>query len=186
MKKIVSFFIALIFALSFNNFLNVEASENVDLNLGITGGSLSMNLDSLIAINLSPISIDNLTLSNQESKTLFHNFSVTDSTGSGSGWNVQVTSSQFVDGANTLPANRTFVSGDVLSLDPDITNLAPGKNTLTDGIPTSIVSATSGKGLGNFNFSGLDVGFDLLTTDVNNLKIGSYISTFTVGVVTGP
>jgi hypothetical protein len=151
-----------------------------------TGGSLDMSLFSLTPVVLSPISINDLLLSNQESKTTFHNFEITDATGSGSGWNVQMTTSQFIDGVKTLPANRTFVLGSSLVLDPNITNNVSTKTTLTDGVPTSIVSAPINEGMGIFNFSGLEIGLDLLSSDVNNLKTGSYVSTITVGVITGP
>jgi hypothetical protein len=187
MKNFLSIFMLSVLTLSMFNFKTVFASDDVNLNLGVTGGTLTMSLDSLTTITLSSIAINDLIAANQETKSAFHNFSVTDGRGTGDGWNIQVSSTQFIDGANTLPANRTFVDGSTLVFDgANITNNIATKNTMTDGSPISIVSAGLNKGMGEFDLSSLDVGYDFLSADVATLKAGTYVSTLTVGVITGP
>jgi WxL domain surface cell wall-binding len=117
---------------------------------------------------------------------------VTDATGSGSGWNLTITSTIFNDGhGHTFPATASTITGvtgtcasgstcTVPTNNVGDTNLAVPAATSAPGA-VKYFNATAGTGLGKVNVNA--------TVDVAvpaNVLAGSYSSTVTVAVVSGP
>ena len=114
-------------------------------------------------------------------------FTVTDSRGAGVGWNVTVQASQFTSGGHTLALNSVSMP------QPSVTKGTPqstGLPTIMSG-PYTIDSASAikmasaaadGSGEGSYIFTP-----GLLTLSVPaNTYAGTYTSTVTVSVISGP
>ena len=111
-------------------------------------------------------------------------FSVVDSTGSGAGWNVDLTVSDLVNGASVIPASTMTMAAPVV---------APADGASMTGVvghPTAgnlrtgekIVTASPGNGEGTYLVSP-----SILTVTIPaNAVVGTYGGTATVAVVSGP
>ena len=114
-------------------------------------------------------------------------FTVTDSRGTGVGWSVTVQATQFTSGGHTLPlGSASMPVPSVAKVTPQSTGLPaimPGPYTI-DGISaTKIASAAAdGSGEGSYIFTP-----GLLTLSVPaSTYAGTYTSTVTVSVISGP
>jgi X-X-X-Leu-X-X-Gly heptad repeat protein len=115
---------------------------------------------------------------------------VTDARGNGSGWHLTITSTQFADGAKTLAANASTLTGVTNECADGATCTNPDNAvTYPVGVPAGpeapaavkYFSAAESTGLGKFeNTPSVDV---FLPADV---EAGSYTSTLTVSAVSGP
>jgi hypothetical protein len=117
-------------------------------------------------------------------------FTVTDARGSGIGWNVTVQATQFTAGSHTLAMNSismpapTVAKADATS--GNVPTIATGPylidNATAVKISSAAVDATTGNGMGSYTYTPGN-----LTLSVPaNAYAGTYTSTVTVSVVTGP
>lgn len=119
------------------------------------------------------------------------NIDVQDFTGSGAGWNLQITSTSFTNGSQTLSNTATVITGVSVSCDTgsctDPTNALAGAYNIT--VPANTVapsaakffSADAGTGLGDFTVTPtLQLSIPATT------YAGTYQSTMTITIVSGP
>jgi len=133
-------------------------------------------------------------------------FSVSDQSGSGAGWHITVSGTTFTSSGHTLPNSGTFVlTGSVTSVTATtaptatcVTSCTPPTDTTT--YPVAITTATSsptpatvydvsaGSGIGPVTLGGSSAANPVgWWTDIPaNARSGSYTSTVTVEVVSGP
>jgi hypothetical protein len=133
-------------------------------------------------------------------------FSVSDETGTGAGWHITVAATTFTNGTNTLPNAGTFVlTGSVSSVTATgapsvtcVTSCTPPVNTATYPVaittaassptPATVYDTAAGSGLGPVTLGGSSsanpVGWWINVPA--NARAGSYTSTLTVAVVSGP
>ncbi len=161
------------------------SADNVVVTGTITGGSLS---ESTTATPSFSVTLDGT------DKTASYTLpmTVTDARGTGSGWNVTVTSTQFSTGAggNTLPATASSVQS--------VSSACVSGSTCTNptnsvGYPLTIpAAATAPTAVKLFNAaSSTGLGKFTLTPTVQvsvpaNTFAGTYTSTVTLAVVSGP
>ncbi len=114
---------------------------------------------------------------------------VNDTTGSGAGWNVQLSYSQFTTTAsNTLAASGTLSEQSAPAFVCDTTGCSDAANSaivtpvaLTAGTASPILDAAAGTGVGDQNStSNFQIAIPPTTV------AGSYSSTFTFTIVSGP
>lgn len=151
----------------------------------LTGGSLTISIPA--SISYSAVTIDGLVAKNS---TASFNFSVTDATGSGTGWKVTMYSTVMTSGGHTITApNHTFkATGSVALASTDTGTAATNSITAPTGaIPTTALSSAS-----LYN-AAVDSGMGTSTITVNtNLNVpiatyaGTYDATITLSVVSGP
>ncbi len=157
-----------------------------DSSVGITGGQLGV--DQITVGNFTAVVLNGKT---QSTFTTINDFSVSDPTGSGAGWNVVMTATQFKDATttNTLPLGSLTVAA------PGLTELDTGSSSAADitkrsgtidtATGTTILSAQAGQGMGSYtaSISPNALTLKLLPKDV---KTGTYTSTITVAINSGP
>lgn len=160
------------------------SAANVTATVGVTAGTLSMST--------SATPSGSVTLNGTDQNTSFGiPLSVTDATGSGSGWNVTITSTQFsAGGGKTLSTSASTITGVTSSCNASVTCTSP-TNAITyplavpagSGPPTAVklFNAAAATGMGGF----------LVTPTMQvavpaNTLAGSYTSTVTVAIVSGP
>lgn len=128
--------------------------------------------------------------------TTFDNWSVNDARGSGAGWHVTVQASQFSTGVDgdTLPVESLSLKAPTLITAANLLNLA-GPPALTSSGPWTIdgasavkvVSAAADKGQGEWDFTQANLlGGDLTLTVPADAAAGTYTSTITTTLATGP
>jgi WxL domain surface cell wall-binding len=167
------------------------ASTNTSVTL--TGGTLSFTVNPT-ATNFATTA---LTGSTQTLTTDFNDWRVNDARGSGAGWNVTMQASQFSDGgSNTLPVGSLKLKTpvvtpvDLLNLAvPPVVSLIPTPPwTLDGGSAVKVVSAAVGTGQGEWNFDQVNLiaSKDLDLTVPANASAGTYTSTITSTLSTGP
>lgn len=150
----------------------------------VSGGSLTETAGTVTITNPT------LTGSNQLI-TMSIPLELTDLTGTGAGWHVTITSTSFANGSHTLDAplctgvalnSTTPHDGNGTYTDPALTSLS-GAIPAGASAPTaaSLTSAAATSGMGKFN---LDATFTISLP--SNAYSGTYSSTITLAVVTGP
>lgn len=160
------------------------ASSPVTATATVLGGTLSVSVPGTIGFS------DTLNGSDQ-TVTQVLAIDVRDATGSGAGWNLTATSTQFTAGSNTLPTNSvSVISGPADVCDSGATcTLAtnsvayPYYLPAGSGPPTAskIFSAASSSGLADQTVTPTFT----LTIPANTVQ-ASYTSTWTISVVSGP
>ncbi|MHB1783538.1 MAG: IPT/TIG domain-containing protein [Acidimicrobiales bacterium] len=140
------------------------------------------------------LSFPAITLGGQDQTTSAHlAIEIADATGSGAGWNVSITSTQFSDGSATLPASATSV-GTAPSATCD-TGASCTPATLSSAVTypvtipagstapaaTRLYSAAAGSGMGDQTFSPT---FTLAVPA--NAAAGAYSADWTLSLVSGP
>ncbi len=160
----------------------------------ITGGSLSMTPSTVGVEAFSAVTLDGAT---KYSYSKINNFTVSDSTGSGLGWHVKVKADQFklVGGTDTdssklplhslsLESLATVTAQDTESMDPagNINKLS-GFIDSSDGV--EILSAPVDEGMGTYDVSFAEESLKL-TLLPKHVKAGTYESTITVSITSGP
>jgi hypothetical protein len=130
------------------------------------------------------------TLSGPDQDVTYTNtYTVTDTRGTGAGWNIQITSTPFTSGGGaTLPADVSAVTGVTSSCDTSCTDPAssvsyPVTIPSGSGPPTAvkIYNAGAGTGMGSFTLTP--------TTQVTvpgNALAGTYTATRTITIASGP
>jgi hypothetical protein len=152
----------------------------------VTGGALSITPPPTAAFS------DNLA-SGDQTQTYPLAIAANDLRGTGAGWNLTVTSTQFTSGSNTLAANASAISTAPTSACATGTCTATGGGSLTYpvavpagvGPPTAVkffsTTGTSGGGMGQFTITP-----SISVFVPGNSYAGSYASTVTLAAVTGP
>ncbi|MHB1783539.1 MAG: WxL domain-containing protein [Acidimicrobiales bacterium] len=135
-----------------------------------------------------------ITLGGQDQTTSAHlAIDIADATGSGAGWNVTITSTQFSDGSASLPASATSVNAAPSASCDAGASCTPA--TLSSAITypvtipvgpaapaaTRVYSAAAGSGMGDQTFSPT---FTLAVPA--NTAAGAYSSNWTLSLVSGP
>ncbi|MFT8389960.1 MAG: WxL domain-containing protein [Sporolactobacillus sp.] len=166
-----------------------SADQNAAVN--ITGGDLTLDHSD------NPIDFGSLQL-DAKPHTLTASagsFDVTDARGTGDGWHVTVAATQFTDSstgdalpAGSLTLRQPTVSGVDGAETTGITISAPGTVDTTPGNEVPVASAAVGSGLGEYTFNqDSSMGNDGATLAIgDNTKAGSFGSTLTYKVTTGP
>jgi hypothetical protein len=107
--------------------------------------------------------------------------SVSDSSGTGAGWNLQAQIGTLTSGANTIPAANHSISGVSVS---DVKGVGPSNSIVTGQIPTTmgkIFNAAPNSGMGQSTMT-----FNTQLTVPASALAGSYSTTMTVSIVSGP
>jgi hypothetical protein len=149
----------------------------------ITGGSLAMAAPTSVAFSAT------LTGANQ-STGASQAIDVTDSTGTGTGWNVTLTSTTFTVGALTLPDNNVTDTAAAGACDATVTcTLATNSVTYPVTVPSATTAPTAVKILNAATNTGL--GAQTWTHSMSlallaSVKAGTYASTWTYSLVSAP
>jgi hypothetical protein len=162
-----------------------------DTSVTLSGGTLAFTT-APTANNFAGVTLSGAT---QTLTTNFNDWRVSDARGSGAGWNVTIGASQFSDGAGgTLPASSLRLKAPAITA-VDLLNLAAVPSlqgtppwTIDAGSAVKVVSAAVGAGQGEWNFdhANLVASKDLELTIPANAAAGTYTSTITSTLATGP
>jgi hypothetical protein len=182
MKKFVATVSAL--AIMGTAFVGGKAAFAADSTTAILGGSLSMTeptLDNFASVTLNG-QIQTTTAS-------MGAFTVTDSTGTGNGWNVVVKASQFTTGGETpltLPNNSLDIALPTVTAQEgatDASTITKLNGKIDNATGVKVLSAAADGGMGKYDIGANTLTLNLLPKDV---KAGTYTSTVSVTVTTGP
>ena len=184
MKKFLTISLTMVM-LAMSVFIVAAESGTVDL----IGGTLSVATDQ---IALTSVTLDG-TNQTALSAAVDNNWTATDARGSGAGWNISISATNFSDGAGQeidisdpdsefkiqlLDANVTVINGNAKPVS-QVTALTPIPNVGS----LKFLSAVAGTGMGSYaihpNFE-LEIPADL------HVGAGGYSSTVTVTAATGP
>lgn len=173
----------------------VHAATNgtTDESVTISAGALTVTAPTVTAPFQSVVLDGN----NQNVTSDLGTLAVGDSTGTGNGWNVMVSATQFTDEVgNTLPLGSLTLAqpesvvgtGGTTSAIPSILN---GPFVIDDGNSYKILSAEMNEGMGNYDVtfptSTLTLSLNPATTKIDTVDNSStYSSTITFTIVTGP
>ncbi|WP_078550282.1 WxL domain-containing protein [Litchfieldia alkalitelluris] len=168
---------------AFGFVIGAFATSSFAANSSITGGSLSMTqptVDNFAAVTLNG-QIQTTTAS-------LGAFTVTDATGTGSGWQLNVKASQFTDSVKglTLPTNSLDIALPTVTAQAgasDVSTLTKASGKVDNATGVKILSAALNGGMGAYDVSANTLTLNLQPKDV---KAGTYTSTVSVTVTTGP
>jgi hypothetical protein len=152
---------------------------------GITGGALTLTTPGTVSLSATLTGADQIATGSLGKST------VKDATGSGAGWNVTISGTQFATGGatpRTLPATALDVTGVAAT---SVAGRAP-TNSISYGAgitvplgssvtPVKIYNAAASSGMGTFDLQptvALDIAADTYA--------GNYTSNITISVVAGP
>jgi putative surface cell wall-binding protein len=169
--------------------LALAATDTTSVTL--TGGTLSFTT----APTAANFPATTLTGATQTIATDFDDWRVNDARGTGAGWNVSFQATQFSDGgSNTLPAGSlkvkvpavTAVDPLNLAAPPVAQGLPPW--TIDNGAAVKVFSALAGTGAGEWNFDQANIlaAKDLQLTVPASAAAGTYTSTLTFTLASGP
>ncbi|HZG84791.1 WxL domain-containing protein [Paenibacillus sp.] len=170
----------------------------VGTTLALTGGNTAQAAET--QISAGPLGVQDITVGNftavvlngrtQNTFSTVSNFNVTDATGAGAGWKVYLTATQFKSAeGNTLPLGSLSVSEPTVALDDPnsspVTTVATAAGDIDTTTGLKLLSASEGGGMGTYtvSFSPNSLTLNLLPKDV---KAGTYTSTITVSISSGP
>ncbi len=168
-----------------------QATDTTSVTL--TGGTLSVSAAPL-ADNFPATALTGAT---QTLTTNFNDWRINDATGSGAGWNVTMSASQFSDGATTpktLPTSSLKLKAPLVTA-VDTLNLATAPVaqgaapwTIDTGTAVKVFSAAANTGQGewNMNHVNLSTDKDLVLTVPANASAATYTSTITTTLTSGP
>jgi hypothetical protein len=118
-------------------------------------------------------------------------FTAVDPRGTGAGWNLSITSTQFSSGAHTLPATASVISNLTSGCSSGSTCTGPTNSVSWSGLaipaasvapaPVKFFNAAANSGLGSVDFN-----MTVSVTVPANTYAGSYSSTVTLSMITGP
>lgn len=160
------------------------------------GGSTSVSLvGGSLAWSTTPSASDfasvALTGAQQTIHTNLASWGVSDATGSGAGWHVTFQASQFAGTGITLPASSLVLTAPAVA--PNGVNAAAppvlqgATFTLDGGSAVPVVHALAGTGQGGWSMTQANSGGgDLALTVPANAAAGTYTSTLTFTLATGP
>jgi len=169
----------------------------------LTGGTLSATFPSALAWSGTLTGLD---LNLADTTTAHQSYLVDDATGSGAGWRVTVSATQFTTGTATLSNTGTFstngstssitattapsatcLTGSTCTLPTNITTYPVAITTAASSPTTYIIydtSATTGRGSVTIGGTPNPVGWWLNVP--SNATSGTYTSTVTLAVISGP
>lgn len=109
-----------------------------------------------------------------------------DATGAGAGWNVSMTSTDFVSGSNSIDVSNFMIMIDQANVVTQSGNTAPQSQvatfqSLSDTTPLKILSAAAGTGMGSYQFTP-----DFRLVVPGETAAGDYQSLMTVTINAGP
>jgi hypothetical protein len=171
--------------------------------LGVTTGTLTMTSPTALAWTATPTGLDQQVV---DPTTAQQSYLVNDATGSGAGWHVTVSATTFTTGPLSLPNTGSFVStgsatseaattaptaacstGSTCTLPTDTTTY-PVAITTAPTSPTAVTiydtSAATGLGSITIGIGALPVGWWVNVPA--NTKVGTYTSTISLTLVSGP
>ena len=150
----------------------------------LTGGALSLVTPAAVGFSATLTGSDQTVPATQA-------IDVVDGTGSASGWNVTLTSTQFATGGSNLPVNSVSDQGAIGSCDTGVTCTLADNSATSYPIavpagtvaPTAvrIMSAASGTGMGAQSWT-----HNMVLAIGGNATAGTYNSTWTYSLVSGP
>jgi hypothetical protein len=162
---------------------NSLPSSNPISTLAITSGSLFISSISNFTYNAAITGVD-------QTVTTGPTLTIIDATGSASGWNMTVTSTTFTNGSHTMPTTATTITALASSCGADST-CTPATNTVF--YPITIPAATSPPTAVKFFNAAANTGLGTITCAPTftialpaNVYAGSYTSTFTLTLISGP
>jgi len=175
-----------VLALSITVFASNSMAAETGVNAQITGTDLTLSV--IEATAFDAVTLDGTIQTG--TGALINSFNVTDARGTGAGWDVAVSSTQF-----TNPATTTVLSAGSLTLGaPNVTEgdgssaasdiVSEGGNIDNDAAtPVTILSAGTDEGMGSFTVDSIPMTLTLLPKEV---YAGTYTSTVTVAFTAGP
>ncbi|WP_156288613.1 WxL domain-containing protein [Oceanobacillus salinisoli] len=147
----------------------------------------SLDMPTINVLNFNSVTLDGTI---QNSYANIDGFTITDSRGSGAGWNVVVTASQF-----TSLDNKVLPKGSLSIAAPTVTaqegsSLASLIATTPgiidkDDVGVKILSAPANEGMGKFDIAFPANALDL-TLNPKDVYAGTYTSTIKINLTTGP
>lgn len=165
----------------------VFAAETV--NTDVSAGSLSITPGTIGTLSAVP-----LTGIVQTSTGKFGDTTIIDATGSGAGWNVNISASALTNTSapaslQSLPANSlaitapTVVAGDGASEDSP-TNIVKNSGTIDNGVTgVKVLSAIQNQGMGTYTAA---LGNLTLTLNPKDAYVGTYSTTITTAITSTP
>ena len=170
------------------------ADSSTGANVAVTGGSLSEAAPTSVAA--TPV-----TLTGDDQTTTFSLvLTVTDPRGTGAGWKLNISATQFTAGTNKLPTNATTIQGAPTTVSctsaavlgnssGTCTNPTPGTisyplTVTTGGVP--FFTANSTTGLGKFSITQPVTVFIPANTTLGSGGTATFSSTIAVSIVSGP
>jgi hypothetical protein len=170
------------FGFVFSGFASSSLAEGTST---ISGGTLSMS--SATIGNFSGITLNGQV---QTTNASIGNFSVTDATGTGNGWNVVVKATQFTDSVNnvTLPTGSLDIALPTVTAQTgasDVSTITTSSGKVDNATGVKVLSAALNGGMGEYDvtYATNALTLTLLPKDV---KAGTYTSTISVTLTTGP
>lgn len=154
--------------------------------VGITGGQLAV--DEITVGSFTAVVLEGKT---QSTFADINAFNITDPTGTGAGWNVVMSATQFID----TETGKTLPLGSLSVVTPSLTEADIGSSpaeeitkregVIDNGTGVSILSAGAGAGMGTYtaSFTPDSLKLHLLPKDVYS---GTYTSTISVTINSGP
>lgn len=163
----------------------VQATTTAVVSTDATPGTLSL-------ANGAPSAVTPITLTNSDqAETYTIDLTVSDNTGSGSGWNLTVSMNQFTNGAHTLATSATSITGAASVCTGGTCTLptssisyplaTPAGTGAVQGTATNFYNAALNTGMG-----GIVVTPTFSTTIPANAFAGTYTSTFVFDLSSGP
>lgn len=161
-----------------------------DVEVTIQGGGLSLDVP-----NLDPISNITLTKERDSYNVGFDgNFTIRDLTGTQAGWKLSVSATQLTEinsgyglpfGSLTIKPPKNVVT-DPIRLGATLPDLVPTEEVYLDAGTVVVANAQQGTGMGSFKLSFEDNNAIGIHIDALTAKEGTYESTITWNLVTGP
>lgn len=169
--------------------------------LVVPGGNQASAAAPEVGITGAPLAVDEITVGtftavilNGQTQSTFADinaFNITDPSGTGAGWNVVMSATQFTDTStgNTLPLNSLTVAVPTIATadagSSPAGDIVKTGGSIDNGTGVKILSAASGQGMGTYtaSFDTEDLKLTLLPKDV---KSGTYTSTISVTINSGP
>ncbi len=152
--------------------------------VGATGATSSLSLTAgTLGITSPPANFGYTGSLTGDVLTLTSSFavSVSDSSGTGAGWNLQAQIGTLTAGVNTIPAANHSISGVSVS---GVKGVGPSNSVVTGQIPTTmgkIFNAAANSGMGQSTMT-----FNTQLTVPASALAGTYNATMTVSIVSGP
>jgi hypothetical protein len=158
------------------------------------GGDVAITGDSLAVDSITVGSFDAVVLNGklQSTNATIDPFTVTDPSGTGTGWNVVMAATQFTDtSGKTLPQGSLTVAAPSIVIaegaegSSPVDNIVKSGGTIDSGTGFKILSAPADSGMGTYTVSFAEdaLNLKLLPKDV---KAGTYTSTISVDIISGP
>jgi hypothetical protein len=155
----------------------------------LTAGTLSFS----VVPQADPFPATTLNGRAQALRTGFHTWAVNDARGSGAGWNVTMRATPMDDGlGHTWPSGSLQLSAPAtvlpVGVNAAIPPLAQGATFTLDGAqPVKVLSAAAAAGQGDWTLTQANLlGGDLVLTVPANALAGTYTTTITSTLATGP